>query len=648
MLKTCRRLVYPTGVGLAWRITLADTVYVMSKHLLQKLLQPLAMPETAVQQELFLLGYRNLTVHVIGHTSLASIIIWIAWGVAPAWKVQLWSAYAAFIVVVLLLGRWAFHQRANMRVISEKTLRQWQWASLAMLTLPAIGWGGIGLLLVNGAHVNNVMMMTAFAGSLSYSAISNAHDLRGFVLGTVSGTIFLCTQYPRAFGQFDVQMTSMTLLYVPLLTAAAFYCNRMLIDTIRLRLTNESLAQSNAEQATRAEQASRDKSEFLAAASHDLRQPVHALMLLIEAYRQQVPEASGHPLLTSIAAAGQSISSLFNGLMELSRLEGGRDKPQLAPCDLADVIQTVAQRVLPQAQQKGLQLRVRISSRVAKLPGYGTVMTDRIMLERILGNLLTNAVRYTHHGGIVLTLRRSSTRLTNNSGFSALQLDVWDTGIGIAPADQQRIFNPYVQLANKERDRTQGLGLGLSIVQQALKLLGWPLQVHSRLGMGSCFRLQVPANQLCDSPGSTHATLVQEETMPADLTTTLTDKRILLIDDDPMVLQAMQVLLESWRIDFRCATRGDETALQLCLDGWCPDAILCDFRLPGHLNGIEMLDMLQDAQPQATGILITGELAHAVQAQAEEAGYLVLFKPLNPRVLASTLCQLLAHPIQLH
>ncbi len=610
------------------------------------------MPEKAVQQELFLLGYRNLSVHVIGHISLASVIIWIAWGVAPAWKVQLWGAYAAFIVVVLVLGKWAFRQRAKIHEISEKTLKQWQWqwqwASLTMLTLPAIGWGGIGLLLVNGAHVNNVMIMTAFAGTLSYSAISNAHDLRGFVLGTVSGTFFLLTQFPRAFGQYELQMTSMTLLYVPLLTAAAFFCNRMLIDTIRLRLTNETLAQSNAEQAARAEQASRDKSEFLAAASHDLRQPVHALMLLIEAYRQQVPEAAGHPLLTSIAAAGQSISSLFNGLMELSRLEGGRDKPQLAPCDLTDVIQTVAQRVLPQAQQKGLQLRVRISKRVTELSGGGTVMTDRIMLERILGNLLTNAVRYTHRGGIVLTLRRSTTQLTNSSGLSALQLDVWDTGIGIAPADQQRIFNPYVQLANKERDRTQGLGLGLSIVQQALKLLGWPLQVNSRLGVGSCFRLQIPSNQLCDSPVLMNPTLVQEEALPTGLTTTLAGKRILLIDDDPMVLQAMQVLLQSWHIDLRSATRGDETALAHCDDTWRPDAVLCDFRLPGHLNGIEMLDLLQDAQPQATGILITGELAHAVQAQAEEAGYLVLFKPLNPRVLASTLSHLLVQPMHSH
>ncbi len=648
MLKTCRRLVYPTGVGLARRITLADTVYVMSKHLLQKLLQPLAMPETAVQQELFLLGYRNLPVHVVGHTGLASIIIWIAWGVAPTWKVLLWSAYSACIAFILLGGIWAFRQRASSRPITAQTLRQWQWTSLMMLTLPAIGWGGVGILLVNGAHVNNVMIMTAFAGALSYSAISNAHDLRGFVLGTVSGTLFLCSQFPRAFGEFDVQMGSMTLLYVPLLAAAAFYCNRTLIETIRLRLTNESLARSNAEQAARAEQANRDKSEFLAAASHDLRQPVHALMLLIEAYRQQVATAANHPLLTSIAAAGQSISSLFNGLMELSRLEGGRDKPQLAPCSLPDVIHTVAQRVLPQAQQKGLQLRIRISKRVTNMFGSGTVMTDRIMLERALGNLLTNAVRYTQQGGIMLSLRLAPKLNTNNANDPALYLAVWDTGIGIEQTDQQRIFNPYVQLANKERDRTQGLGLGLSIVQQALLLLGWPIQLHSRIGKGSCFRLSVPAKQLCELPALIHEPAQLPDAMPTESIASLTGKRILLIDDDPMVLQAMQVLLESWRIDFRCATRGDETALQLCLDGWCPDAILCDFRLPGHLNGIEMLDMLQDAQPQATGILITGELAHAVQAQAEEAGYLVLFKPLNPRVLASTLCQLLAHPIQLH
>jgi len=639
----------PYRGGVIFKRATTHTERAMQSHLLKKILQPFKVAEPFVQQELFVLGYRNFPVHIFSHSALASLLVWLSWGVAPNWKVLLWGTYAALVSIMLFGGLLAFRRSAKKPAANLTILRRWQWSSLMMLTLPAFGWGGVGLLLVQDQHIHNTMIMVAFAGCLSYSAISNAYDLRGFTLGTVLGALFLCTQLSQGFGPFTMAMSIMTVLYVAMLSMVAFYSNRMLIETIRLRLTNETLARANAEQAARAEQASRDKSEFLAAASHDLRQPVHALMLLIEAYRQQVPAAAGHPLLSSIAAAGQSISSLFNGLMELSRLEGGRDKPQLAPCNLTDVMHTVAQRVLPQAQQKGLQLRVRVSSRVAELPGGGAVMTDRFMLERVLGNLLTNAVRYTHQGGIVLMLRPAPHSPANTIAHPGLCLDVWDTGIGIAPEDQQRIFNPYVQLANKERDRTQGLGLGLSIVQQALMLLGWPFQLSSRLGKGSRFRLNIPADQLCRLPAPIDKFPPQSDVIPAGLISSLAGKRILLIDDDPMVQQAMQVLLKSWHIDFRCATRGDDSVLQPCRDGWQPDAVLCDFRLPGHLNGIEVLDLLQDSQPQATSILITGELAHAVQTQAEEAGYLVLFKPLNPQVLASTLGQLLTQqPLQHH
>jgi CheY-like chemotaxis protein len=117
----------------------------------------------------------------------------------------------------------------------------------------------------------------------------------------------------------------------------------------------------------------------------------------------------------------------------------------------------------------------------------------------------------------------------------------------------------------------------------------------------------------------------------------LAGRRVLLVDDDPMVLQAMQALLQTWNVDLRCANRGDDTALAAFSAEWAPECILCDFRMPGKLNGIELLDLILERVPEAVGILLTGEMVQAVQTQAEEAGYIVLFKPLDPAVLASTL-----------
>jgi CheY-like chemotaxis protein len=218
---------------------------------------------------------------------------------------------------------------------------------------------------------------------------------------------------------------------------------------------------------------------------------------------------------------------------------------------------------------------------------------------------------------------------------------VWDTGLGIAPADQARIFDPYVQVANRERDRSQGLGLGLAIVRHASALLGISVSLQSRLGRGSCFRLHLPASMLANAPAAGAVKLVAQESTVVRPASWLAGRRVLLVDDDVMIQHAMQALLGSWGLDLRCAGLGDTTVLALCAPDWVPDCVLCDFRLPGPLDGIAMLDFLQDRFPDMVGILQTGELVQTVQERAEEAGYMVLFKPVDAHILASTLAAVL-------
>jgi len=586
--------------------------------------------DPAVERELFTLGYRNLTVHLVGHTGLSMLVAAGTWFAAPHARVLGWLTWMLSLALIFLMGVWAFRKRVRVPGVSTQDLRLWKTIHLWMVTLPGVGWGCIGFLFVPGAQVNNLMVMTSFAGALAYSAVSNAHDLRGFVVSVTLASAVLLSQIPAAFGDQSLVVMGMCLLYLSVMAWVARNAHSTLIESIKLRLANEILAQKNAQIATRAEQANRDKSEFLAAASHDLRQPVHALLLLIEAYRQQVPTAANHPLVLNIAAAGQSIGSLFNALMELSRLESGMEKPAPSSFELAESLTRLLARVHPEADRKELALRSHVSARLAHL----TLHTDKLLLERVLGNLLTNAVRYTERGGILLSLRPAH-------GGSGCWLEVWDTGLGIAVGDQMRIFDPYVQVANRERDRTKGLGLGLAIVRHASELLGVALSLRSRLGRGSCFRLHLPKALCLPEQVPTSYKLPDPSSAPVLPSGCLSGRRMLLVDDDPMIQRAMQALLGSWGVDLRSAHTGDASVLNVCGADWVPECVLCDFRLPGAMDGITMLDFLQDHYPDAVGILQTGELVQTVQARAEEAGYMVLFKPVEASVLASTLSAVL-------
>jgi CheY-like chemotaxis protein len=265
-----------------------------------------------------------------------------------------------------------------------------------------------------------------------------------------------------------------------------------------------------------------------------------------------------------------------------------------------------------------------------------------LLLKRILGNLLSNALRYTPHGGVLLALRRS--QADSNVGVGdGLWIEVWDTGIGIAQADQARIFDPYVQMSNRERDRSKGLGLGLAIVRHACELLGLGVSLKSVPQRGTRFRIALPGSLIVQStvnqdvlnPEKIHANSIVK------VNSWLVGRRVLLVDDDPLVQLAMQSLLKGWQLDVRAARRGDASVLDACGLDWVPECVLCDFRLPGIMNGIELLDFLQQKFPKSIGVLLTGEMLQTVQQDAEEAGYMLLSKPLDAAVLAFTLGVLL-------
>jgi signal transduction histidine kinase len=383
------------------------------------------------------------------------------------------------------------------------------------------------------------------------------------------------------------------------------------VDAIRLRYENEQLIRelkqtniAEAEARNKAEQASLAKSRFFAAANHDLRQPLHALGLFATTLRNSIMEASKRQLVEQIQQSIESLESLFDDLLDISRLDAGQVKPRVEHFKASLVLNRIRATYTPTASEKGLRLRVQSSDL--------TLFTDPALLFRILSNLVANAVRYTNQGGVLVGLRRHKDKI---------RVEVWDSGIGIPDDQQEKIFEEFYQLNNPERDRRKGLGLGLSTVRRVATLMGCPLTVRSRFGKGSVFAVEVPLGM--EAQPYTHV-LTAEIAVP-DL---LANRTIVVVDDEASVRMGMQSLLESWGC--RCiAAPGAQEAIDE-LNNRKPDFIIADFRLRENENGIQAVRALRAALGSSIpAVVLSGDTAVERLREVSAAGLTMLHKPLK-------------------
>jgi two-component system, sensor histidine kinase len=577
---------------------------------------------------LFRLGYKN---QVPGAAISLIVILLLVFGYGgnlPRPSLWYWFAWMMGVEAIGWVNRWAAARSARQGLSEAEFGRRWRRVYAWQLMLGGIGWGNVGLLYGDSLAHNAILLIVFFGIASQGSNLSAAHHFRAMLMSMPPAILFQILYLPRAFGELALALQGMLLVYLLLLIFSGRNIHRHVVENIRLRFDNEEILREKIDEARRADQANLEKSQFLAAASHDLRQPVHALLLLVAAMRQRCTEAAQLELIGHIQQAGQAIVKLFNALMEISRLETGAEVPDPQPIAMTDLLDQVLARHLPEASQKGLRLDLAVSRRA----GHLRISTDRILFGRIIDNIVSNALRYTQAGRVLMSLR--------TRGDGAVWLDVRDTGIGIAEHDIARIFEPYVQIGNAERDRTKGLGLGLAIVQQISTLLDCPVEVRSRPGSGSLFRIHLTRLRIGDQPPRPLA-VERPPVQPM-----LRSRRILVIDDDVMVQHAMKVILGSWEAEVRVAGRDSDVAALVDDVRWKPDCVLCDYRLPGETNGIELLNQLTERFPHAMGILQTGELDPAVHEQAEEAGYLLLKKPVSPDLLGATLHGCLASDLK--
>ncbi len=392
----------------------------------------------------------------------------------------------------------------------------------------------------------------------------------------------------------------------PIQTADGTLVAAAIRDITERKQNEQALEQAKAV----AESATATKSRFLAAASHDLRQPLQTLSLYLSVLTRQLKQPKlqevGDKMGKSLAAMGE----LLDALLDISKLDAGSITAEKRDLRIQELLDRIVTANVQQAEEKGLRLEC--------IGDDCIVHSDPVLLERVIENFVTNAIRYTEQGVVQIACR---------CGDGSARIAVSDTGIGIAKDEMDRVFEEYYQLDNPVRDRRKGLGLGLSIVKHIAGLLEHPLKVCSVPGEGSTFSVDVPLGS--------HEVARAEARVPAVVLTSSDHAPIaLIVDDDPAIVEATTMLLELAGIQAHGAFNGD-AALAHIAAGICPDIVVSDYRLPGY-NGVELIQRLRRATVgNLPTILMTGDTsAHEIEA-ANLDNCTVLHKPIDTNRLIS-------------
>ncbi|MBB1630923.1 hybrid sensor histidine kinase/response regulator [Cupriavidus sp. UME77] len=409
-------------------------------------------------------------------------------------------------------------------------------------------------------------------------------------------------------------------LYLMVLMIFARNYARVARHGIALRFANVELISQLREQTARAEYAQREaeeanraKSVFLASASHDLRQPLHALGLFVVTLSRSDLTDKQRQLLTHIEAASGAAREMLNTLLDFSKVDAGVITARPRAFRLQPLLYKLENEFAPQADARGLFYRTRDTT--------ATVFADPTLVELILRNLIANAIRYTTQGGVLVACRRRGERT---------MIEVWDTGIGIPLTQHRAIFKEFHQLGNPERDQRKGLGLGLAIVEGLARTISTRILLNSRPGRGSVFRFALPLTE------------DRAETQPAGVhhKPSLKGLRVLVIDDDQEIRVAMAALLESWQ-SVCLAVESEDDALA-ALGTFQPDLLLADYRLRGERTGQEAMMAIRERLGQAIPtVIITGDTAPDRLRSVHAGGAALLHKPVVAHQLHTAMTALL-------
>ena len=522
-----------------------------------------------------------LGVFYLGPERLPELLIWFALSVA---------------LLIWQLGLWAWWRSSQ---LTSAGWRSWSRRLILVCLADGMRWGLATLFLAApGAADQQVWVCMIVGGAVCASVASWGSYVRAYY-----AMLFPAMVPYIVWAAFlpDPRYWGVAVLGAILTCALGWRQTRSYTEAVRLRFENLDLAERLAEQKEVAEQASRAKTQFLAAASHDLRQPLHALGLFVAALGRTRGVVAGQRLTAQITETVDAMGGLLGALLDVSQLDAGTITPERQPVAIGPLLVRLCGEQAAELADRPIRLDWVATGAVAD--------TDPVLLERILRNLIGNAVRHTREGRILVGCRRRGQRVL---------VQVWDTGPGIDAVNRSRIFEEYFQIGNLERDRTKGLGLGLAITQRLAALLDCPLELHSEVGRGSMFSISLPRA----SGGMPVADAPDEGRTGAG--------RVFVIDDEQLVRESMSALLRAWGYDVVAADSGDELMARVDM-AHPPDLIICDWRLRGEETATAVIDRVRAAYRAMTpALLITGDTAPERLRDAHQTGHILLHKPVAP------------------
>jgi len=559
----------------------------------------------------------------------AALLCAAMWGQAPPWLMAVWVT----LIVANQLWRGALVREWHRAQPGLAAAPRWGRYWAAGSTVGGALWGAAAAAMYPESPPHQALLIVCLfgvvLGGLNLTAVYKP-SFYGFVVPALLPLILREALVADRVHTFTALVMSVVLGFV---LAFGHHLNDVLTRSLAIRYENIDLinglkSQTRAAHEARAaaEAANRAKSQLLAAASHDLRQPLHVLGLYTAALATRARDSTWQPLVGNVQNAVNALEAQFAQLLDLSQLEAGAHKPERSRVALAPLFARVVAEFRPQAEVKGLSLR--------SVPTRLAVDSDAALLERMLRNLVANAVRYTSRGGIVVGARRRGARV------SAV---VVDTGVGIAPEHGERIFEEFYQVrcGNRSRATPSGMGLGLAIVRRLAKLLGHDVAVASHPGAGSCFRIDAPR-----AADAVHAFAATTADIARAGRASLEGTLVAVVDDDPAAIDAMTELFSIWGAEVVGGRDAHDLLDALGRGARYPDLVVADLRLGDGASGVVTVRALRDELGFAVpALIVSGDTSAAAERAARSAGLTLLPKPVVANVLEAVAIALVARAV---